>query len=396
MPQVSIGSKRTNQSYGIQAEETLWCKQGILKVSDLRNSQDEEIIVDIAASILLPEPLSRSKEQLDNLYDDRHKDFQLIEKKLASYGSNQLEEDIVTTFSVLGETIEKFSSDNNCLRNIVNPGVHNPIPQAFYTIFMAFFQLIIEEELLPADPKKIMESLRGLQKNLNLSKRYAPKKHRIQNINQTKGLIRDYFAKKDESILGQQGAELIQTFKNSLSRSRIETAKYECKQGLLDLSKERKLNKKLMQQQIVSTICGIANSEPKTDGYIFLGVADKEPDAKTIENLDGVCAIEINGRYVIGIDREAKILGKTLENYVEILINAIRNSDLTEPLKSQVLKNVDTINYKEHSVIRIHVPSQTEVSFVGEKAFTREGSSTVEAGGPKLIAISKSFEQSKG
>jgi hypothetical protein len=30
MPQVSINSKQNNQGYGIQAEDTLWCKQGIL------------------------------------------------------------------------------------------------------------------------------------------------------------------------------------------------------------------------------------------------------------------------------------------------------------------------------------------------------------------------------
>ena len=30
MPQVSINSKQNNQDYKIQAEDTLWCKQGIL------------------------------------------------------------------------------------------------------------------------------------------------------------------------------------------------------------------------------------------------------------------------------------------------------------------------------------------------------------------------------
>jgi hypothetical protein len=139
---------------------------------------------------------------------------------------------------------------------------------------MAFFELIIESERLPADPQKIMEALTNLQKSLQLSKRYAEITDRIKNINKTKGLIQDYFAEKDKSTLGQ-GAELIQAFKNSLLRSRIETAKYECKQGLLDLSPSRKLNNDLLQR-VVETICGIANSDPGTDGYIFLEVADKK------------------------------------------------------------------------------------------------------------------------
>lgn len=392
MPQVSIDSKQNNQGYGIQAEDTLWCKQGILSIPDLRDSKDEDMIADIAASILLNKPLQRSRERLDSLYDEESQDFHLIENSLATYGSQKLEEDIVKTFSLLGETIETYSSDNKCLRNIVNPGINNPIPQAFYTIFMAFFELIIDSELLPANPQKIMQALKKLQQKLELSKRYAEIEDRIKNINQTKGLIQDHFAKKDKSTLGQ-GAELIHTFKNSLSRSRIETTKYECKQGLMDLSPtNRKLNHELLPR-LVETICGIANSDPDTDGYIFLGVADKKQDAEKIKNLDRINPIEINDRYVVGIDREARVLGKTLEDYVGILINTIRKSDLTDTLKSQVLMKIDTIDFKGLSVIRINVPSQKQVSFVGKKAFIREDSSTVEAEGPKLAAVSQLFQK---
>jgi len=320
--------------------------------------------------------------------------IKLIENKLASYGSNRLQEEIVKTFSVLGETIETYSSDNKCLQQLVNPKATNPVPQAFYTIFMAFFELVIELEFLPADPQNIMQSLHRLQGKLELSKRYAATKDRIKNINQTKGLIQNYFAKKDQSSLGQ-GAELIQTFKNSLRRSRIETTKYECKQGLLDLSpKNRKENSNLLQR-LVETICGIANSDPNNDGYIFLGVADKKQDAEKIEKLDGIHPSEISERYVVGIDREAKVLGETLEEYVGRLINHIKKSELTNILKTQVLMKIDIIDYKGHSVIRINVPPQKEISFVGEKAFIRENSSTVEAKGPKLLAVSQLFQKER-
>ncbi len=78
---------------------------------------------------------------------------------------------------------------------------------------------------------------------------------------------------------------------------------------------------------------------------------------------------------------------------MEILINAIKKADLTNPLKTQILMKIDTINYKGYSVIRINVLSQKEVSFVGEKAFIRENSSTVEAKGPKLLAVSQLFQK---
>lgn len=391
MPQVSIDSKQSHQGYGIQAEETLWCRQGILRISQLRDSEDEDMIADISASILLHEPLPRSQERLDELYDQESKYFQNIEKSLAVYTRDKLEENIVKTFSVLGETIEAFSQESKYLQNLVNPGSKNPIPQAFYTIFMAFFDLVINQELLPADPDSIMKALKNLQEKLDLSRRYTTVQDRVKNINQTKGLIQPYFAKKDVATLGQ-GAELVQAFRNSLLRSRIETTKYECKQGLLDLSPKRSLNKDLLQR-LVETICGIANAAPEDSGYIFLGVTDKKADADRVAHLDAVNPIEINGRYVVGIDREAKYLKKTLEDYVQTLVGAIRHSELTEPLKTQVLSKIDTISFKGHSVMRIVIPPQTDVSFVGEKAFTREDSSTVEAKGPKLIAVSKRFHQ---
>jgi len=66
---------------------------------------------------------------------------------------------------------------------------------------------------------------------------------------------------------------------------------------------------------------------------------------------------------------------------------------LTDTLKSQVLMKIDTIDFKGLSVIRINIPSQKQVSFVGKKAFIREDSSTVEAEGLKLVAVSQVFQK---
>jgi hypothetical protein len=45
MPEISIDSKRARQNYGLTAEDTFWCKQGVLTNSQLRDSEDEEMIV---------------------------------------------------------------------------------------------------------------------------------------------------------------------------------------------------------------------------------------------------------------------------------------------------------------------------------------------------------------
>jgi uncharacterized protein with ParB-like and HNH nuclease domain len=391
MPEISIDSQKSNQGYKVKAEDTIWCQQGALTVKQLRESEDEQMIADIAASILLNEPLPVSTEKLDNLYDVDNKYSQNLDSALATYGFKKISQDIVKAFAIMRETIEAYSSEPKRLSRIVNPKSNNPIRTAFYTIFMAFFDLVIRKELSPTDPDGIIDALRELQRKLDLSSHYTTTENRKSNIKQTIGLVQDYFAKKEPSVLGH-GVELALDLENSLRRSRIETSKYECKQGLLDLSPKRELNKDLLKR-IVETICGIANLGSDTDGYIHIGVADSKKDVDRIEELDNIKSIEINGRYIVGIDREAKINSKTTEQYVRLVTDAIQNSALTEPLKTQVLTKIDTISYKGYSVIRITIPVQKDVSFIDEKAFARKDSSTVEVQGRGLLAIDKLFHK---
>ncbi|MDJ0695059.1 ATP-binding protein [Mastigocoleus sp. MO_188.B34] len=391
MPEISIDSQKSKQGYNILAEDTIWCKQYAITISQLRDSEDEQMIADIVASIVLKEPLPVSTERLDSLYESTSKYSHIIERELATYGFKKLTHDIIKTFAVMRETIEAYDSEAKALLRIVNPGSSNPIRTAFYTIFMAFFDLVICQNLSPVDAEGIMSSLRGLQKKLDLSSHYTKTEDRKNNIKQTKGLIQDYFARKEPPALGH-GVELALDFENSLRRSRIETARYECKQGLLDLSSKRILNKGLLEK-ITHTICGIANLGSDTDGYIHIGVTDSREDAYRIKGLDNIEPIEINGRYVVGIDREAKLQNKNTENYIKLLTNQIQNSALSEPLKTQVLTKIDTISYKNFSVIRITIPVQEDVSFINERAFIRQDSSTIEVQGRELLAVSKLFNK---
>lgn len=393
MPEISIDSKKSSQGYKIQAEETLWCKQGALTVSQLRDSEDEQMVADICGSILFNKPLPVSTEYLDKLYDSCTKESKELEENLSVYSADRLIQDIIGTFSVMIETIEASNIEQNCLRKVVNPKNANPIKTAFYTVFMAFFDLIVCDELSPADPKGIVKALSNLQKNLNLSAHYTTIEDREKNIDQTKGLIQKFFVKKEPSAL-RHGAGLAKDFENSLRRSNLETPKYEFKQGLLRLDSDRKEDEGFFET-LVKTICAIANVGPESDGYIFIGVADSEKDATRIREIDNTDPINVSGRYVVGIDREISIKKTSIEEYVRKIVNKIKVSDLSEPLKTQVLAKFDTILFKGKSVVRITVPSQSDVSFVGQKAFVRSNSSTIELQGPQLIAVYKLFSHPK-
>jgi hypothetical protein len=391
MPEISVESGRGPHGYGIRAEETLWCRQGILSIKQLKESEDEQLVADIAASIVLGQPLAASRELLDKLYDQTSAEGQDLERRTIAYGTERLRNEIKFTFSILKQTIEASSMDANYLRSTVRPGAGGqyPIKAPFYAIFIAFHDLVVREQKTPAGYAEIMGALRGLASRLQTGTHYETTENRIANIGVAKGLVQQYFVTKVPPAFGH-GPSLVLDFENAVRRSRIESSRYEFKQGLLRLDATRQLDQNLLPR-LVETACGISNVGPDADGNIFIGIADKQSDATRIAALDGISPHKIADHFVVGIDREAALLSLSLEDYVQMIIRGFQQSQLSEPLKTQVLGSFDTITIQGLSVVRILIPKQKEISYVGIKSFTRQLSSTIELLGQQLVAASKLF-----
>jgi hypothetical protein len=65
---------------------------------------------------------------------------------------------------------------------------------------------------------------------------------------------------------------------------------------------------------------------------------------------------------------------------------------LSEPLKTQILTHVDIIEYRGNTVIRLVVPAQREISFLGNEAFSRINSETTKVQGKGLLALQGLFQ----
>lgn len=387
MPEISIDSNRENIGYGLIAEEIFWCKNGVIWKKQLRDSEDEEMILDLIATIVKDEPLAKSRDLFNKIYTSKSDVNIEFNTLLTKYGVDRLMHEIKVTFSIIEDV---FEEQGTTIINTVNPKSRNPVKESFFSIFMAFFHLIVKEEKSPADNAQIVLALKDLQKKMTSTANYSVTADREQNINLTIGLIQKHFVKKDPPVL-RHGSGLALDFENSIRRAKIESNRYECKQGFFDLSDKRKLNEKLYDE-IIETICGIANVGPDEDGFLFIGVADKQADAERVKALDNIEFKTINQRYIVGIDRELKLLKGNLDDYINKLMGKISKSGLTEPLKSQVLSQLDVIDYKGMTIIRLRIPKQKELSFIGKSSFTRENSKTIELNGPKLISISKLFD----
>lgn len=390
MPSISIESQRSTQRYGLIANDIFWCKQGIIRVKSLISSEDEEIVADLVASILLKKPLAISREALDELYDQQSDIYKAVESALSIYTPSRLKTDITRTFSVLRELIIGHSTAQNFLRDLMRPG-KNPIKTPFYSLFMAFFDLIVNQQLTPNDPSGIFKALNKSGERLVYSAHYAKAEDREKNIEVIKGFITKFFVKQEPPII-THGASLALDLENSLRRSKTETATYEMKQGILDLGEKRAIDMALLDR-INQTICAIANLGPKSRGYLTIGVADKKADAERINKLDSSMYVEVADRYVVGIEREAKILGKKLDDYLAILINSIKVSAVPEPLKTQVLTSIDVITFSGHTIIRLTIPEQKQPSFYENKCYVRHAANTVELKDlAQIAAITQRFQ----
>lgn len=378
MPQISIDIGAENQGYGILADDTFWCKQGILRRSQLRESEDEQFIADLVVSIVADQAFGFSGKSLDALYSSNTDESRRVNDLLAAYGSERLKSEMQATMSLIRETIETVDSTPNALRRIVNPtSGTNPSKTAFYAIFMAFFDLCVRQRKTPTDAKRIMGALQDLQSKLYVAAGAIKSGRRQDNINLTKGLIQDFFEESHPPAITHGSGTTIH-FENAIRRSKIETAAYECKQGLLTLDNARHVQPGLLDK-IVETLCAIGNIGPSAAphvGALFIGVADSLKDRKRIEALDGVEAKTIGSRYCVGVDRELAHMRVDLEQYKRKIVSHISQSGLSAHLKTAALSHLDCVTYKGLSVIVLWIPPQRAVSAVNDVVFVREGSST--------------------
>ncbi|WP_378011703.1 RNA-binding domain-containing protein, partial [Aeromonas hydrophila] len=175
-----------------------------------------------------------------------------------------------------------------------------------------------------------------------------------------------------------------------IRRSEIELASYELKQGILQLHGEREENPQVTEK-IINTICAMANNGKGSTGKIIIGVTDKEQHATLISQLDRIEPLKIGSRYVVGVKREATRLNLSLEHYFAKWATAIRNSELSEPLKGQVLSTMDFNDFYGLGILIISVPPQQNVSSVGDNVYWRDADNTKLATGIQVARIAQRF-----
>ncbi|NEQ63506.1 MAG: hypothetical protein F6K53_41845, partial [Moorea sp. SIO4A1] len=261
----------------------------------------------------------------------------------------------------------------------------NSCQSVFAILMIALHELIVKESKEITDYSGIRKAISNLATRIGTTRRARKAEERRKNVNQVKGLIGGFFIEKENKTQIYDNPSIIE-IESMLTRSEIELPNYELKQGLLSLSHQRTVDNKLIDK-VIKTICAIANNGPDKTGKVIIGVTDKKADADRIKELDNIDCIEIGKRFVAGVNREAKVLGISEEDYFSKWKNAIKNSDLSPSLRDSVLSNLDFNSFYGLGVILIKILPQKELSYVGEEVYWRNGDGTELANNAKQIAM---------
>jgi hypothetical protein len=389
MPAISIDLPMAKHGYEVRADEVFWVEQGILRSTDLRDSMDEQCIADIAACIVGGQLIERSKAALDAIYDSATTESARVNTALEVYGSQKFSEEFKFCLDQV-LNVCRANSDGKLRDIIFAGGTTNAFPAVFAVILISFHELIVGEGKMVTSYGMVEKAISGLKKRIDTSRRATDPDERRKNVNTIKGLIGEHFVKADVSKI-VYGNHAIVDVESSIRRSEIELADYELKQGMLDLSDKRAVDNDLVEK-VLKTICGIANNGKERVGKIIIGVTDKDADARRVKQLDGIEPKKVGKRFVVGVTREAKVLGLSVEDYYARWKESVKNSKLSHALRDSVLSHMDFNSYFGLGVIVFTIPAQKELSFYADKVFWRNGDSTLEATQAKQIAdLAKRF-----
>ena len=384
MPSISVDLPTTKHGYTVKSEEVFWVDEGILRSTDLRDSMDEQCIADIAASIITGEMVVRSKDYLDKVYDRGSDESDKVLTALEVYGVDRVSNEI--KFCIEQIRLVCGTGSAKKLRDIVFSRRNtNGFPSVFAVILMAFYELIIVQKKKVSSHDGVKDALMNVDKHIGTSRSATQPKERKKNVDIIKGLISPNFVDGDMSheIYENHSSSDIEV---AIRRSEIELSGYELKQGFVSLADTRSLDENAIDK-VLATITAIANNGAGRNGKVILGVTDKLTHAERVKELDGVDAKKVGKRHVVGINREALVLGKSVEAYHGLVRDRIKNSGISEPLRSSVLSSIDYNSFYGLGIIVISVPAQSELSFYNDDVYWREGDQTKKASSQKEVAM---------
>ncbi len=265
----------------------------------------------------------------------------------------------------------------------------NPVPRYFQAVFLALYDLIVKKSMVVSNSAGLIARLTDCGKHIEVQDggRWGAE-NRSKTIDSVVGWIQGFF--EDDKNPDPAKVHWVTKFQNLLTNSITEQAAYDFKQGFYALKKSPKFDEGSFKK-ILETCAAIANIGKGHKGYVLVGVAENAQTAARVGEIFGVKPISFNGFHVTGVDHEAALGGKDLDELFQDITDRVNRSALSEPLKSYVNSHVKCVTYFDKTVFVFEVVGQEGPSHFGGKWLERQGAQVKEVSTERMGPLFERF-----
>ena len=389
MKALSIAS--ANNEYGISPDSILWVKQGILGRPGVRSSGDEQLILDIVADMIFHPLLNTGTPVRDQLFQvesftsseetGRRIADELAKASWLSGRKKYIAGRFMQTMDRINRILESMPPGVTFKKHIGTKG-NNPVPRYFEATFAAVYRILFEEGRDLSNPALAVQLLNNAApfKQMPSGGGEWPADKKEEIISSLQRELKHAF---DMPFDESGGISLSDTMSGSdfdtlISGILLESSGRDVKQGFLTLNPRKREFDGECFAKIMQTLTAISNSHPADGGYVIVGIADSENDAKKVESLDSLIAASYRSLKIVGLDREAAFRGETIDKYWDAIIKKIAShSKLPTEYAHRVAVDSKVAAYEGKTMFVLAAPSvNSPVPYNGNEYYSRVAAST--------------------
>jgi len=244
--------------------------------------------------------------------------------------------------------------------------------RSFQVIFLAFYELIINQQKQIKDYNQIINLLDGIGvrhlKDIDSDKWNGT--FRNEKIKSVCSIIDCCFEKSSSADPATDN--WVSKFENLLMQSRIEQQQFDFKIGLHRLTANAEFNDECFHK-IIKTLTAMANNGKNRKGYVIVGIADNESDKQVYENLYSNKAIEFNNFQITGVQSECLKKYHNRDEYYNKIKQMITQEPIEDYTKSFITRNMRFLQYFEKDVLIFEIESIDKPLFYDKKLYERQG-----------------------
>lgn len=391
MKQISITSKEL--PYGLNVDNIFWVLQSVLRREDIRQSRDEELIADMLGYVLLTPKLSSSAEVIDEFFGyspDGAKQPRRdeIEAAVNKIGAQTIVTQYIAVHEAFREIIKASGKKFNEL--LFGKDAGQRVPRYFQSVFLALWELLVNDQLVIRDYAKAAKALEGAGNNISVGGgggRFSAE-DREKNVNVVKGLLSPAASKRKETDPAL--SSWITEFENLLMQSYTEQTLYDFKQGFWALDGKGQVDESVFEK-VFKTLAAMANHGRGAVGYVIVGIADDQNTADRLAALYGVKPISYQKFLITGVDHEAAQMPKKLDSYFLNVTQRLAGAPMSEWAKKQIGRDIRLIRYFDRSLLVLRVQAGDEPCSFAGKYYERQGANVSEIEQPQYSALFKRF-----